>query len=115
MPIANIYHIADREWENDPQYAYVGRTGHGHDGYFGNPYRQGAKCLRCGSVHHGVGQTLVCYAEYLRERVNQDAEFRRRVKELHGKTLVCFCAPKTCHANLLEIMAKELFLAENVI
>jgi len=28
---------APKDWRNNPEYAYIGRTGYGIEGYFGNP------------------------------------------------------------------------------
>ena len=70
---------------------YIGRSGHGEDGYFGNPIQVGRKCPQCGQRHTQGYETLPCYASYLRERVELDLEFRRRLVELKGKTLGCFC------------------------
>ena len=41
------------------------------------------------------------YRGWFLERV-KDAAFRRRVWELEGKTLVCFCSPKACHGDVLK-------------
>jgi len=72
---------------------YIGREGHGYDGYWGNPY----------SVSRDGGReaAVALYKEYLYERLKTDAEFARRIRELKGKRLGCFCVPKKCHGEVI--------------
>jgi len=69
---------------------YVGRAGHGHDGYFGNPYGDGSR-------EHNVRR----FREYFARRIETDPEYRARVEALRRKRLGCFCAPKACHADVI--------------
>lgn len=69
---------------------YIGRAGRGYDGYFGNPVNEGTR-----------KQKLDGFKEYALRRVEEDEEFRQKVKELSGKTLGCFCKPKPCHGDIL--------------
>ena len=71
--------------------AYIGRAGHGMDGYFGNPFR-----LEPGMAR---GDTLDRYRKYFYHRLGTDEEFRKRIEELQGKTLGCFCKPNPCHGT----------------
>ena len=71
---------------------YIGR-GHGHGGYFGNPYR-----LRLGERR---GMTLDRYRTYFYDRITTDSEFRERVLALKGKVLGCFCHPQPCHGDII--------------
>lgn len=80
---------------------YIGRAGHGHDGFFGNPYRTGQPCDRCGRTHGGPGDSIPCFREYFFERLETDPEFRGRVHALAGKRLGCFCKPRPCHGNII--------------
>lgn len=89
---------------------YIGRKGHGHDGYFGNPVRVGQTCGLCHQIHQHGYETLPCYASYLRDRVKRDPEFKQRLLELKGKTLGCFCPgpsgltlddPLCCHGQVI--------------
>lgn len=80
---------------------YIGRAGRGHDGYFGNPYRIGHWCQRCKRPHHNAESTLTCYREYFAHRLVTDAEFKRRVLDLRGKRLGCFCKPGACHGDVI--------------
>lgn len=77
----------------EPFDVYIGRPGRGERGTFGNPYRVGATCERCGKFHATAGETLPCYEAYLLERLEQDAKFCSEFFALEGKTLGCFCKP----------------------
>jgi hypothetical protein len=82
---------------------YIGRPGKGQDGYFGNPFVIGKD---------GDRDTVIAlYREYFYLRIKVDPEFKRRVEELRGKVLGCFCAgkggltaldkPFTCHGQII--------------
>ena len=105
--MTKVVHI--RDWvKTDPSYVYVGRAGHGQDGYFGNPIARGRPCPECSLVHAGAGETLQCFWIYLERRLAADTEFRSRVAGLRGKTLTCFCAPAPCHGDILAAWADRL-------
>ncbi|GHV53437.1 hypothetical protein FACS1894181_17240 [Bacteroidia bacterium] len=72
---------------------YIGRAGKGQDGYSGNPFR-----LRAGEDR---GATIERYREYFHNRLETDPEFKRRVHELKGRTLGCFCKPYPCHGGVI--------------
>lgn len=72
---------------------YIGRGGYGHKGYFGNPFR-----LPAGLP---PGSTLDRYREYFYDKLSSDPEFKRRVLELKGKVLGCFCKPHPCHGDII--------------
>ena len=95
----NVINIKDAPigWRDDPHYVYIGRAGHGLDGYFGNPF-----------IATQRGGTLDAYRSYLVGLLELDREFIRRVKALQGKTLVCFCKPKRCHGDILAHYADKL-------
>ena len=83
---------------NSPYEVYIGRAGHGRDGYFGNPHLIGL-CPLCGE-EHTRDEAIAEFKKDFLVRIERDAEFRRRVLELKGKILACFCAPKNCHGNV---------------
>lgn len=87
-------------WALESRYVYIGRAGKGMSGYFGNPFE-----LRSESEREEVYRK---YVEWMKSRVRNDPEFRRNVKALAGKTLVCFCSPKRCHGDALAVMADHL-------
>jgi hypothetical protein len=72
---------------------YIGRAGKGQDGYFGNPFRLRADEDR--------GATIERYGKHFHNRLETDSEFKRRVHELKGKTLGCFCKPYPCHGDVI--------------
>lgn len=72
---------------------YCGRAGKGQDGYFGNPFRL--------STDEKRGSSISKFTEYFKERLLNDSEFRRRVDELQGKKLGCFCKPQPCHVDVI--------------
>ena len=41
------------------------------------------------------------HAEYLRNQVRSGEISKEELAELHGKDLVCFCAPARCHGDIL--------------
>lgn len=92
--VVNLHH-------GQPYDVYIGRAGHGKDGYFGNPYRVGFTCKRCGEFHKTAASTLPCFEQYFLERLGIDAEFKARVRGLGGKTLGCFCFPNACHGMII--------------
>jgi len=67
---------------------YVGRGSP-----WGNPFRVG---------RDGDRETVVrLYCEWVLEQ----PDLMARIHELRGKDLVCFCAPKLCHAMVLRELA----------
>lgn len=109
MSIHNVRHM-QWDWLERPQYVYVGRfympkrIPYGRDtydleGYYGNPYW----------LHERRSRSEACsqYAEWAKNRVMQNAEFAVRVLNLYNKSLVCWCYPEQCHANVLEDMANR--------
>jgi hypothetical protein len=73
---------------------YIGRAGKGQDGYFGNPFPLEREAQR--------SLVLAKYRDYFQARITSDPEFKRRVEELKGKRLGCFCAPKhRCHGDTI--------------
>jgi hypothetical protein len=79
---------------------YIGRAGKGKDGYFGNPF-----VLQRGEAR---GATIERYQKWFYNRINEDAEFRRRVSELKGKKLGCFCKPNACHGDIIAEFVNNL-------
>lgn len=110
MPETRVVNVkqanAERpRWRDDPSYVYIGRqpwfrtalTG------YGNPFSV-AEWGREGAIQ--------MYEEMLDAgldwRLNSDAALkhnRERIRVLHGKTLVCHCAPAPCHGDVLKRMA----------
>jgi len=72
---------------------YIGRAGHGHDGTLGNPF----SVTRDG----GRERAIALYREYFYKRLRSDLEFAVQIEKLRGKVLGCFCAPKSCHGDVI--------------
>jgi hypothetical protein len=72
---------------------YIGRAGKGEDGYFGNPFRIGPGESR--------GATLERFRVWFYKRLETDPVYKRRIHELKGKTLGCFCKPHPCHGDII--------------
>lgn len=90
MGRTTVIHIQDRQ----PGDVYIGRAGRGEDdGYFGNPYTITGSWTR--------PMVIEAYRGYFENRIQTDAEFKRRVLRLRGKRLVCFCAPEPCHGDVI--------------
>ncbi len=93
--MCEVIHIKDRK----PGDVYIGRSGHGEDGYFGNPHPVGRYCQICGVVHDRA-DSIKAFKKYFWARIHRDPEFRERVLELKDKRLVCFCKPQACHGDV---------------
>lgn len=72
---------------------YIGRSGLGFDGYYGNPYRLG----RDG----GRQEVIEKFRKYFYKRLEKDEEFRKNIAKLKGMRLGCFCSPRTCHGDVI--------------
>lgn len=74
---------------------YIGRPGHGEEGYYGNPIKRGPD--------DPPGSSIPAFEAYFLNRVETDPEFRERVLGLKGKRLGCFCSPnsQTCHGKVI--------------
>jgi len=93
-----VVHMSDRPSEN---WEYIGRTGKGFDGYFGNPFVMGKDGDRDTVLHK--------YRNYFERRVCNDGRFRIRVLALRDKVLVCFCKPLPCHGDVIAEFLNEEF------
>ena len=67
----------------------------GLDGYFGNPFN-----LKPKATQTERDECIMKYRMYFEDRI-KDLEFKKRIEELRGKRLGCFCHPKTCHGDVI--------------
>lgn len=79
--------------KKEPYDVYCGRAGRGEKGYFGNPFSIG--------VDGNREEVITKYKEYFYKRIEIDPEFKKKVMELKGKTLGCFCKPLSCHGDII--------------
>ena len=94
-------------WMSNLDYVYIGRPGKGMEGAFGNRFKVG----RDGDLK----ECLRRFAEDLDAKMAEDDEFAKSVRDLKGKTLVCFCRPLEgfkgrvmCHGQILASRATGL-------
>ena len=81
---------------------YIGRTGKGQDGPFGNPVKLNVKCDICAEIHEDRSSTLPCYEFYLRRRLKASVGFRQQFLSLcKDDILGCFCKPDACHGDVM--------------
>jgi hypothetical protein len=82
--------VFNRAHNNEPAGAiYIGRPSK-----WGNPFVIGR--------HGDRGDVIVKYEAYLRS----SPELMGALHELRGKNLVCWCAPKACHGDVLLRLAE---------
>jgi len=86
--MTRVVHIHKEKYD-----VYIGRSGKGQDGYFGNPYVIGKDGTR--------EDVIMAYSIYFEQRINRDPEFRTRIEALRGETLGCFCTPQACHGDVI--------------
>lgn len=79
---------------------YIGRAGYGKNGFFGNPHPIGY-CLLCRTQHDRVSAIAAFKKDFI-NNVETDPEFRAAVLALKDKTLGCFCAPESCHGDVIK-------------
>jgi len=75
-----------------PDAVYVGRPSK-----WGNPYR----------IEPDIGNTRELVIGAYREWLINQPLLLEQLSELRGKDLVCWCAPKPCHADVLLEMANK--------
>ena len=84
--------------KRQPFDVYVGRPSE-----WGNPFSDKPKSLAEVKVDSRE-EAIACYEEWLK----QNPEMIERAKrELRGKVLGCWCAPKACHGDVLARIANE--------
>lgn len=93
---------------------YVGRPS-----VLGNPFShlEGTKALyRCKDRAEAVSR----YEEWIREQINVDPDITKALKRLYKQwtdtgrlTLVCWCSPQVCHADILKKLLEEKRSREN--
>lgn len=77
-----------------PGAVYVGRGRAGRDAPFGNPVEV--------SEENPRGKAVLGYLDHLRE--NPDLVERIRT-EIAGRDVICWCAPRTCHGDIIRHVA----------
>ena len=78
---------------------YIGRGSR-----WGNPFTH----LKGTSAQHVVKDreaACMAHAQWIKQEIREGSVTLQDLAELHGKDLVCFCAPKACHGDNLEKLA----------
>ena len=87
---------------------YIGRSGHGQDGYFGNLHFVRGICPIC-KIEHNRDQAIAAFKKDFYRRIMCDSEYLKRVIELKGKKLGCFCKPAyACHGDIIAEFVNSL-------
>ena len=81
MKVVNKHHKV-------PYDVYIGRGS-----IYGNPYVIGVDGTR--------EEVIEKYRKYFNERIASDEEFKKEVLTLKNKILCCYCAPKSCHGDVI--------------
>ena len=84
ITVVNLY--------KEPYDVYIGRSGRGQDGKWGNPFFEGTK-----------EENIANYEKYLLA----SPELMKALPELLGKRLGCFCKPEACHGDILKKHAEK--------
>ena len=101
LDTTKVVHLRKEKYD-----VYIGRAGHGHDGYFGNQHPVGF-CKLCNTVHKR-GEAVTAFETDFYERIRTDDEYRERIQALKGKTLGCFCKPASCHGDVIAEYLNDL-------
>lgn len=77
--------------------------------YVGRPFKwSNPFIMRAGGNLEERMRVLDLYKTYILDRyLDEKDNFARDLVELKGKDLVCWCAPKACHADILLKLANE--------
>jgi hypothetical protein len=73
---------------------YIGRPGKGQKGKWGNPFSEGTR-----------EENIAAFREW----IIQQPELLADLRELKGKRLGCFCAPKACHGDVLVELVEAFY------
>lgn len=97
--VTTVIHIRDAppDWQLKSEFVYIGRAGKGLSGEYGNEHPVGW-CSFC-SVQHARGEAVQAHRVDVRRRLLVDPAYRSQLELLRGKTLVCFCKPRSCHGD----------------
>lgn len=78
---------------------YIGRPGHGLSGPWGNPYSVKEYGRQC---------AIAKYETFVNINLINGTWSEEDLLELDGKRLGCFCAPKSCHGDVLVRIVQKI-------
>lgn len=91
-----VLNLHDMKLPADETNVYIGRDTIRKNGEWGNPFVIGKDGDR--------NEVVRKHAEWF---LSQPELVEKAKKELKGKNLVCFCAPRSCHGDILLRIANE--------
>lgn len=89
----------------EPYDVYIGRGS-----LWGNPYTHLKTETKAEYQVETREQSIEMFEKYLRERLTHEPSLRDELMKLKGKTLGCFCKPKSCHGDVISKLVEELSL-----
>lgn len=89
------------DWQTNPRYVYIGRSGNGLFSTLGNPHPLHRTCPLC-KVVHLRGEAIAVHRAEAIARYEVDSAYRQEVELLRGNFAVCFCSPLPCHGQVYD-------------
>ena len=98
--VQDVIHVRDAPsgWRFDKRYVYIGRANRSTNlsaSAWHNPYLI------------GNGKSRAAVVAQFREYVLRSSDLLKRLSELEGKRLVCWCAPALCHGDALAELVED--------
>lgn len=87
----------------EPFDIYIGRGS-----LWGNPYTHLKTKTKAEYKVDTREQSIEMFEKYLRERLVNEPSLMDELMKLKGKTLGCFCKPKSCHGDVISKLVEEL-------
>lgn len=81
-------------FDHHPDYVYIGRPSE-----WGNPFKIGVDGTR--------DEVVDKYRRYITRRLAGSQELRKRLADLKGKILGCWCTPRKCHGDVLMELIRD--------
>lgn len=103
MPVLNMKNYKIQEGD-----IYIAGGSKDFPNYWAGPIKVGEECTECEKIHIKKEDTLKCFESWAREKMEEDLDFRERLRALHGRNLVCNCSPAPCHGEILLKLSAEI-------
>lgn len=109
VKVLNKHHFNGVDYP--PNSVYVGR---GYQSILGNPFSHLDNTLAKYKVATRE-EAVAAYEKYMREILEYEKSlpenqriYTNAILALQGKNLICYCAPKSCHGDILIVLCEEL-------
>ena len=99
MRVLNLYHLPREQPVPPPGTVYIGRASPGRglpQSPFANPFY-----LRPGSGDEVRAEVIDRYRKWLWGEIRAGRISVQALLDLRGKDLLCYCAPKACHGDVV--------------